>query len=180
MKLCKVNTPYNIWAYSALKRCGHIMQLLSLDLNDITCASQFIYLPMWMLRNFVSDLQEIFVLPNLTLGFTEPVSCLVWNDTAVPSVFIMKLFAQNHEGDSVLTLFILCWRICPFSAVTKTFISTANKTVFVSLKFRANLHFLMRFHLTHVICFTKSSYLMSHEEQFHELLTSVFIICKWE
>jgi hypothetical protein len=45
------------------------------------------------------------------------------------------------------------------------------------LKFRANLHLLKRLvQLTHVICFIKSSYLMSHIEQFHDLLIYVFII----
>lgn len=160
-----------------LKRFNHIIELLSLELNDLTCASHFIHSLMCMLKNFVSDLQEIFILPNLTLGFTESVSCLVWNDTAVFSVFSMKLLAQNHVGESFINLFIFCWRICPFSAVTKKFISTANKTLFVSLKFRANLHLLKRLvQLTHVICFIKSSYLMSHIEQFHDLLIYVFII----
>jgi hypothetical protein len=149
-----------MWARYILNRFNHIRELLSLEHNDLTWASHFIYLLMYMLKNFVSDLQKIFILQNLTLGFTESVSCLVWNGTAVFSVLSMKLFAQNHECESVITLFIYCWRIRPFAAVTKNFISTANKAVFVSLKFRANLHFLKRLvQLTHVICFIKNSYL---------------------
>jgi hypothetical protein len=34
-----------------------------------------------------------------------------------------------------MTLFIICWRICPFSADSKMFVSSENKTVFVALIF---------------------------------------------
>jgi hypothetical protein len=126
-----------MWAHYILKRFNHITELLSSELNDLICASHFIYSIMCMPKNFAFELQKIFILSNLTLYFIESVPCLSWNDTAVFSVFSMRLFAQNHECESFITLFIFCWRICPFSAVTKRLVSSANKTVLVSLKFRA-------------------------------------------
>lgn len=56
-------------------------------------------------RNFIFDLQVIFILLNLICAFSGIFYCQVWKDiTVVFSVFIIRLFWVNHKCSPFLSV----------------------------------------------------------------------------